>query len=466
MKNEISMINLNFVLSPLDQFEVRDLLSLNANLLGNIHLSLTNIGLYLTIGISIILTYSLLATNNNKIIPNSWSISQESIYATVHSIVVSQINPTKGQLYFPFIYALFIFILVNNLIGLVLSSDYVFIEITSMLFNRRIINNNKIKGNSSSFSSSVNCRYYSSSSNNSNNCNPSISINPYYLSGFIDGEGCFNLTIYKNSQLATGWRIIPTFKISLHNKDRALLESIAKYLGVGKIYKHGKDSIDLRINGTKDLSVVIKHLDSYPLISQKFSDFVLFKQAVELIEQKEHLTEKGLFKIVSIKATLNQGLSGQLKEAFPLIIPIIRPSVLSTEIKNVDWLIGFVEADGCFQVVTQKNNNKTVVSLRFSLSQHSRDKVLLESLVNYLGCGRYYLSPTREEVYFIVSTFSDISNIIIPLFQKHPLLGSKKQDFLDLAIVAELIKSRDHQTEEGLAKISLIKSRMNSGRKH
>ena len=110
---------LNLVLSPLDQFEVRDLLSLNANLLGNIHFSLTNIGLYLTIGMVVILTYSLLATNNNKIIPNNWSISQESIYATVHNIVVSQINPTKGQLYFPFIYTLFIFILGNNLIGLV-----------------------------------------------------------------------------------------------------------------------------------------------------------------------------------------------------------------------------------------------------------------------------------------------------------------------------------------------------------
>lgn len=113
------MRHLDFVLSPLDQFEVRDLFSLNANLFGNIHLSLTNIGLYLSIGLFLILTYSLLATNNNKIIPNNWSISQESMYATVHSIVVSQLNPTKGQLYFPFIYALFIFILANNLIGLV-----------------------------------------------------------------------------------------------------------------------------------------------------------------------------------------------------------------------------------------------------------------------------------------------------------------------------------------------------------
>nr|YP_398773.1 ATP synthase subunit 6 [Aspergillus tubingensis]ABA62013.1 ATP synthase subunit 6 [Aspergillus tubingensis] len=109
----------NFVLSPLDQFEVRDLFSLNSNWLGNINISLTNIGLYLAIGGFIIVTYSVLATNNNKIIPNNWSISQETIYATVHSMVINQLNPTKGQLCFPFIYALFIVILVNNLIGMV-----------------------------------------------------------------------------------------------------------------------------------------------------------------------------------------------------------------------------------------------------------------------------------------------------------------------------------------------------------
>lgn len=113
------MRHFDFVSSPLDQFEVRDLFSINANLLGNLHLSLTNIGLYLSISILLILTYGLLATNNNKIIPNNWSISQESVYATIHGIVVNQINPNKGQMFFPFMYVLFIFILVNNLIGLV-----------------------------------------------------------------------------------------------------------------------------------------------------------------------------------------------------------------------------------------------------------------------------------------------------------------------------------------------------------
>jgi F-type H+-transporting ATPase subunit a len=107
------------VASPLDQFEIRNLLSIEAPIMGDINLSITNIGLYLLISTFIIITTSILTTNYNKIISNSWSISQESLYATIHSIVTNQINSTKGQLYFPFIYSLFLFILINNLIGLV-----------------------------------------------------------------------------------------------------------------------------------------------------------------------------------------------------------------------------------------------------------------------------------------------------------------------------------------------------------
>lgn len=107
------------ICSPLDQFEIRNLLSLDAPILANLHISLTNIGLYLTIGALIALSLKILATNYNRVVSNRWSVSQESIYATVHSIVINQINTNKGQIFFPFIYALFIFILVNNLIGMV-----------------------------------------------------------------------------------------------------------------------------------------------------------------------------------------------------------------------------------------------------------------------------------------------------------------------------------------------------------
>jgi F-type H+-transporting ATPase subunit a len=105
--------------SPLDQFEIRNLLSIEAPILGNMQISLTNIGLYLTIGAFLVLSLNILATNYNKIVSNRWSINQESIYATIHSIVINQINAKNGQIYFPFIYTLFIFILINNLIGMI-----------------------------------------------------------------------------------------------------------------------------------------------------------------------------------------------------------------------------------------------------------------------------------------------------------------------------------------------------------
>jgi len=105
--------------SPLDQFEIRDLINIDAPILGYLHLSITNIGLYLIIATFLAFFLNILATNYSKVVSNNWSIGQESVYATVHSIVINQINKKNGQIYFPFIYALFIFILINNLIGMV-----------------------------------------------------------------------------------------------------------------------------------------------------------------------------------------------------------------------------------------------------------------------------------------------------------------------------------------------------------
>lgn len=107
------------IASPLDQFEIRNLVSINGPAVGDVQISLTNIGLYLTIATAIMVSLNLLSTNYNKIVSNEWSIGQETIYATLHSIVVNQINARKGQVYFPFIYTLFVFILINNLIGMV-----------------------------------------------------------------------------------------------------------------------------------------------------------------------------------------------------------------------------------------------------------------------------------------------------------------------------------------------------------
>jgi F-type H+-transporting ATPase subunit a len=117
---KIELTNLIFeTASPLSQFEIRDIVSLDLSILNNLHFSITNIGFFLSLGAFFLLILNLLTTNYNKLVGNGWSIGQESLYATIHGIVTSQINSKSGQIYFPFIYTLFIFILINNLIGMI-----------------------------------------------------------------------------------------------------------------------------------------------------------------------------------------------------------------------------------------------------------------------------------------------------------------------------------------------------------
>lgn len=453
--------------SPLDQFEVRDILNLEV-LGGNLHLSLTNIGLYLLIGGLMILVLSLVATNYNKLVSNNWSIAQESLYVTIHNIVTNQINARNGQIYFPFIYTLFVFILINNLIGMVkrcLRILFIF-NSNNLNFAGYFVAQKKLY---SSYSHLIGSAYthiktYKNKTRYSFNNKNTFYLNPYYITGFIDGEGCFSISIFKDSRRLIGWQVKPVFSIYLHNKDLNLLEAIQRTFGVGKIYKHGNDSMQYRVSSLNNLLVITEHFDKYPLITKKKGDYILFKQAISIIKNKEHLSLTGLLKLVSIKATLNWGLSQKFKESFPIVEPISKPKVDIAVIKNLNWIRGFIEAEGSFQVITQEIKNKIHVSLRFSITQHIKDEILLNNIVTYLNCGRYYRWPVRNEGQYIVTVFSDIYEKIIPLLDEYPLLGIKKEDSLDFLQTAELIKSKSHLTEEGIAKIKSIKNNMNKRR--
>lgn len=110
------MIN-NFIInSPLYQFEVTSLIGITFPILGYLNITLTNLGLYSIIILSIITGLHVLTNNNLKLIPSKWSIALETLYASINSMVREQIGSTK-EIYFPFIYSLFVFILIANLVG-------------------------------------------------------------------------------------------------------------------------------------------------------------------------------------------------------------------------------------------------------------------------------------------------------------------------------------------------------------
>lgn len=120
---------------------------------------------------------------------------------------------------------------------------------------------------------------------------PSQQLSPLWLTGFVDGEGCFYVYVAKNNnKYKQGWKVHQRLTISLHNKDKALLEQIKIFLGVGKIFQQGLQAYRYEVSSVKDLKVIINHFDKFPLKTGKKSDYELWKKIFNIIKNKEHLT--------------------------------------------------------------------------------------------------------------------------------------------------------------------------------
>lgn len=184
---------------------------------------------------------------------------------------------------------------------------------------------------------------------------------------------------------------------------------------------------------------------------------------------KEHSTLEGVQKAINIKSSMNKGLSENLKESFPNTIPMEKSgNSINNSINNnslhPDWVAGFSTGESNFFIVTQKSKSGLYVSLRFSVSQHSRDLLLLESFANFFGGGSVTNYKNRPLCEFVIAKFDVIFDYVIPFFEKHPILGSKRLNFLDFKTAAYIIKNKEHLNENGIGldNILQLKKRITS----
>lgn len=318
-------------------------------------------------------------------------------------------------------------------------------------------------------------------------------LSPYWVTGFSDGESTFSVRVYskakkndRNNQAQVqrrddnntvkdstdtniNWLIIPTFAIELHKNDIKILEEIKDFFGVGSILiRKTRNSAVYHVQSIKELrEIIIPHFIKYPLITQKKADFILFNSIIDLLSEKKHFSIEGLNQIINIKSSMNNGLSDRLKLAFPNFKSVQRPIVNYQGITDPNWLVGFVDGEGNFYVNAKKNNSKLgyQIILSFSIYQHSRDSLLLSKFIEYLDCGSVEIPSTRlHSSKFVTYKFKDITEKIIPFFQKYPLKTVKQLNFYDFIKVSDLMKEGSHLTKEGIEKIISIKLSMNQGR--
>ena len=142
----------------------------------------------------------------------------------------------------------------------------------------------------------------------------------------IDGEGTFYISIRKDNEYKLGWQIGAEFQIQLHKRDLNLLLQLQDFFsGTGSInISKTRDSVSYSVKSIKNITnIIIPHFLKYKLLTQKAADFILFNQIVKLINTKAHLTKEGLHQIINIKASLNLGISENLKSYWTKITPLL-----------------------------------------------------------------------------------------------------------------------------------------------
>lgn len=166
-------------------------------------------------------------------------------------------------------------------------------------------------------------------------------LDPNWISGFTDAEGCFSVIISKKS--AFKWRVTVSFEINLHTKDIAILHLIRDYFGVGIVSsRFSREICVYRVTSVSDLiRVIIPHFLAYPLLTQKSADFGLWSKVVYIMSAGDHLNPLGFSRVLSYYASINLGMSSAVSAAFPDIVGAIRQVCLLPSSLHPYWVSGF-----------------------------------------------------------------------------------------------------------------------------
>ena len=128
-----------------------------------------------------------------------------------------------------------------------------------------------------------------------------------YISGYVDGEGCFSISFSKRDKFLVGFETKPSFSVS-QNEDRAqILFLIQKVFKCGFIRRDYSDkTLKYEVRSLDDLiNKVIPHFEKYPLLSDKQKDFKFFKQVCFLMQRNLHREKNGLNKIINLVFKMN-----------------------------------------------------------------------------------------------------------------------------------------------------------------
>jgi hypothetical protein len=137
-----------------------------------------------------------------------------------------------------------------------------------------------------------------------------MKLDAQWITGFVDGEGCFHVGINPHSETTAGFQVLPEFTVVQHERDVQILHALKAHFGCGVVRVNHGDRMAYRVRSLKHLlEHIVPFFVEHPLKTKKNVDFLKFRDVLLLMEAGSHLTAEGIERIRSIARQMNRGHS-------------------------------------------------------------------------------------------------------------------------------------------------------------
>jgi len=155
----------------------------------------------------------------------------------------------------------------------------------------------------------VNSENPSGADNQQETAGPCFVLDPNWIVGFVDGEGCFSVSVHRSSMMRRhrGWQLQPVFHVYQHQDHRDVLEAMIPVFSCGRVRPKGPNSSvwTFAVDGLSQLErAVLPFFERHPPVVKR-QDFEAFSDIVRSMRRKEHLTPVGLERLVRVAYGMN-----------------------------------------------------------------------------------------------------------------------------------------------------------------
>jgi len=132
-----------------------------------------------------------------------------------------------------------------------------------------------------------------------------MQLDPQWITGFVDGEGCFHVSVNPHKEMSVGFQVLPEFTVVQHERDVQVLHGLKAYFDCGVVRRNHGDRMAYRVRSQEHLLTrIIPFFMQHSLKTKKHVDFLKFRDVLLLMEKGAHLTAEGIEEIRSIAAQM------------------------------------------------------------------------------------------------------------------------------------------------------------------